>query len=320
MRVIFLQISALLALTGTAAVAVAQTAAVASNTWTNGAPMPTGVWFPGAVAVINHEIWIGGGETGYAGNLPVSDTQIYNPATNSWRAGPRLPTPLSGGASAVIHGVWYVLGGSTDGVSYTNLVWAYDLKAGIWVPRSPMPIGLHDAGAVVFDDMIYVVGGNSEPMYRANTVERYNPQTDTWTELAPMLIGKSEPSVGIFGAVIVSADGDIGDEVSGDNEGYDLIANEWKSLASDPTPRNAACAGTIGHNLYVAGGANDSEGSLNTTESFDVFTNSWTTLAPMPRATQIPAAAVYRGRLFCLGGGRTWPDGPVYNVVQTYQP
>src|SRR5579871_393412 len=164
MRVSFLQVSSLLALTGTAAVAIAQTPEVAYNTWTNGAPMLTGVWFPGAVAVINREIWIAGGETGYANSLPVHDTQIYNPATNTWKVGPRLPTPLSGGASAVIKGVWYVIGGSTDGVSYTNLVWAYDLKGGKWFPRSPMPIGLHDAGAVVFDDMIYVVGGNSEPM------------------------------------------------------------------------------------------------------------------------------------------------------------
>jgi len=320
MRIILLRISALLALTGTAAIAVAQNAAIANNTWTNGAPMPTGVWFPGAVAVINDEIWIAGGETGYANSLPVSDTQIYNPATNTWRVGPRLPTPLSGGSSAVINGVWYVLGGSTDGVSYTNLVWAYDLKAGIWLPRSPMPIGLHDAGAVVFDDMIYVVGGNSEQMYRANTLECYNPAADTWTELAPMLTGKSEPSVGIFRTVIMAADGDVGDEVSGDNEAYDVNSNQWKSLAADPTPRNAACAGTIGPRLFVAGGSTDSEGSLSLTEFFDLLTNSWTTLAPMPQATQIPAAAVYHGRLYCLGGGQTWPDGPVYNAVQIYHP
>jgi N-acetylneuraminic acid mutarotase len=106
----------------------------------------------------------------------------------------------------------------------------------------------------------------------------------------------------------------------GDNEGYNVITNAWTPLAFDPNPRNQSCTGAIGRKLYIAGGSNIG-GALSVTESFELSTDTWTTpLAPMPQATQYPASAVYQGRLYCFGGGQTYPQGPVYNVVQIYQP
>jgi N-acetylneuraminic acid mutarotase len=85
----------------------------------------------------------------------------------------------------VVKGVWYVMGGSADGSTYSDATWAYNLKTRTWSAKSPMPVALNDAGVAVFDDVIYVIGGNSDSMSRANTVERYNPATDTWTEEVP---------------------------------------------------------------------------------------------------------------------------------------
>jgi N-acetylneuraminic acid mutarotase len=287
--------------------------------------MLLGIWFPGAVAVIDGEIWVAGGWTRaytYSGTPAEAGIQIYNPVTDTWRTvGLTLPTPLQGGGSAVVDGVWYVMGGSTNGgTSYTNATWAFDLTTKTWSARAPMPTTLHDAGVAVVHNIIYLVGGNSEPTNRANTVESYNPATDTWTEEAPLLFGKSEPSVGAFGTTIVAADGYTDDGDNGDNEGYDVATNRWTPLAFDPTPRNVACTGAINTKLYVAGGAVGPAGTTTLTESFELPTNTWQTLAPMPQGTQFPASAVHDGRLYCLGGGQSFPDGPVLTSVQIYQP
>jgi hypothetical protein len=41
--------------------ATASLAAAQHNTWTSGSPMPTGVWYPGAVAVDDGDILVAGG-------------------------------------------------------------------------------------------------------------------------------------------------------------------------------------------------------------------------------------------------------------------
>jgi hypothetical protein len=124
MRAKFLLALAVLALlTGAAQVTLAQ---VAHNAWTTGAPLPVGVWFPGAVGVVDGEIWVAGGDTSAFGSTPVAFTQVFNPDKNTWRIGVPLPTPLEGGCGAVVGNVFYVIGGSTTSSTstYTTATWA----------------------------------------------------------------------------------------------------------------------------------------------------------------------------------------------------
>jgi N-acetylneuraminic acid mutarotase len=306
---------------GTASVAVAQTPAVAHNTWAAGAPMPTAVSAPGGVGVLKGEIYVVGGVN--ADLTIIADTQIYNPAKNTWSTGVSLPTPLEGGSGAVVKNVLYVMGGSVDGQTYSSAVWAFDLKTQTWSSKTAMPAALHDAGAAVENDFIYVVGGNSVQNPRSNAVYSYNPATDTWTEEAPLLVGRSEPSVGrvgnkLVGFTIVAADGYAS---GGDTEGYDATTNTWTTLKADPDPggsgwRSSACTGGIGTKLYIAGGYYG--GSLN--ESFNLPKNTWKTLASMPQAAMGTASAAYKGQLYCIGGTVAyWEPGALANV-QIYQP
>jgi len=302
---------------GTALVAVAQTPAVAHNTWTAGAPMPTAVW-NSAVGVLKGQIYVVGGNN--ANGAIIADTQIYNPATNTWSIGASLPTPLSGGSGAVVKNVLYVMGGNS-GSGYSNALWAFNLKTKTWSPKAAIPIALQDAGAAVENNIIYLVGGNSTENLRSNAVYSYNPATDTWTEEAPLLVGRSEPCVGrvgnkLIGFTIVAADGYAS---GGDTEGYDATTNTWTTLKADPSPngwRSWACTGGIGTKLYVAGGYYG--GSLN--ESFNLPKNTWKKLASMPQAAMATGSAVYGGRLYCLGGTVAYWENGALNNVQIYQP
>jgi len=300
----------LLLFAGAASVAVAQTPAVAHNTWTSGSPMPTAVW-DAAVGVLEGQIYVVGGND--ADGTIVADTQIYNPATNTWSTGVSLPTPLAGASGAVVKDVLYVMGGN-NGSGYTNGLWAFNLKTQTWSSKAAIPISLEDAGAAVENNIIYLAGGNSTQDLRSNAVYSYNPATDAWTEEAPLLVGRSEPSVRRVETTIVVTDGYAS---GGDTEGYDPTTNMWTTLMPDPAGwRSWACTGHIGAKLYVVGGYFGD--SLN--ESFNLPENTWKTLAPMPQAAMATGSAVYEGQLYCLGGTVAyWENGALSNV-QIYQP
>ncbi len=308
-----------------ASVSVAQTASVTHNTWTSGAPIPTAVWFP-ATAALDDNLYLVGGCA--SGGTVIADTQIYNPATDVWTSGTPLPTPTCSAAAAVVNNILYVIGGSPDdgGDTVLNSVWAYNPKTNKWVARSPMPTARDGLAVDVANSTIYVIGGNS-CCETYPTVESYDTLTNAWTEETPLLTAKTNTSTGIFGSkatdlTIVDADGSLTvtpTEETGDNEKYSVLKNFWTALAPDPTPRDAACAGAIGSELYVAGGRGTSGSAIGTNESFELSMNTWSTLASMTSATAFGGSAVYQGQLYCFGGS-TGFYGDASNNVQIYQP
>jgi len=312
-------------------VVVAQTAAVTHNTWASGTPLPTPV-VGAAAAVLEGQIYVVGG---FNGSSYLPDTQIYNPATDSWSTGVPLPIPGDGGvdgaAAAVVNNVLYVIGGSETlgGSPVINTVWAYSPKTKAWSSKAAMPTPRSAPAAVVVNGRIYVIGGWNG-VFSGNglaTVESYNPATNTWTEESPLLVGKWMPTAGVFGTkaagyTIAAPDGAAGccpGNFTGDNEAYSVATNTWSSLNADPTARAYGCFGTIGSELYIAGGTDAQGPAINVTESFKLSKDAWKTLAPIPQATIYPGWATYKGQLYCFGGWDAW-NGNVLNNVQIYQP
>jgi large repetitive protein len=292
---------------------------VTHNIWTIGATMPVAAQNAMAAA-LGDKIYVVGGMGQKGGFL--TNTQIYDPATNTWLAeGKALPEGTDGAAVAVVNGILYIIGGYTAS-GFTGNVYSYNPTKNLWTKgRNPMPTPRNNAGTAVEDNIIYVIGGNGSSQLRLDVVESYNPATEDWdTSLAPLLNGKSEPSVGRIGTTIVAADGFTVDGDTGDNESYSVADNTWTSLKADPEPRNEACAGAIGSEFYVAGGA-DNGALLGTTESFNLAENSWKSLASMPHATTDPVGTVYSGLLYCFGGGNSSTGGgTIYKYVQIYRP
>ncbi len=131
-----------------------------------------------------------------------------------------------------------------------------------------------------------------------------------------MLVAKGQGAAGLIGTTIAFADGaGTGGNPTGENAGYTVATNTWKSFASDPTSRDETCGGSIGSKLYVVGG----NGGTTLTESFQLTKNKWTTLAPAPQANLFAASAVYKGQLYCIGGWASF-GGPIISNVQIYQP
>jgi hypothetical protein len=93
---------------------------------------------------------------------------IYDPATNTWTAGPPLPTPRSAMGAVLYKGLILVNGGEMQSGTF-NENEGYDVKAGAWRTLAPLPSARHGQGGTVVGDNAYFVGGALQPGGTGNT-------------------------------------------------------------------------------------------------------------------------------------------------------
>jgi N-acetylneuraminic acid mutarotase len=196
----------------------------ASDTWSNGTPMPTPRW-GAATGVINGNLYVSGGTTPCppCGTTPV--TEVYDPATNSWSTGASIPAARENPASAVVGGLLYVIGGfqrdaanPLTGVS-VGTVYAYDPIANSWSTRQSMPVARSTAAVGVVNGEIYVIGG-SDGSGALAVSESFNPSANIWTERLPMSTARYYTSAGVVNSTMYVIDGSNGAQLS-TNEAYD---------------------------------------------------------------------------------------------------
>jgi N-acetylneuraminic acid mutarotase len=154
-----------------------------ANTWTAKAPMPVATW-AGNTGVIQNKLYVlssceGQEDCGAATNLFFGS---YDPQTNTWTS---LPLPPSNtahhfGASAVIGGKFYVVGGG-----FTDRVEVYDPATNGWSTRAPWPTPRLEVASTAVGGKLYAIGGvRPSDLASVTTTSVYDPTTDTWKNLA----------------------------------------------------------------------------------------------------------------------------------------
>ena len=120
--------------------------------WQTRARMPVALGNCGAVVVGSQIVVIGG----YDREKAHAVTQIFDPARDSWSAGPPPPMPLSAHAAAAVDGRVYVFGDYTNQSSILGLA----VESGEWrslqLPFTPR----RHVRAVTVGDSVVVAGGN----------------------------------------------------------------------------------------------------------------------------------------------------------------
>jgi len=149
-----------------------------TNSWTSIAPMPQGRNHAAAgTDGLLFFVFGGRGPGSGDGNAVAegfNDTQIYNPATNSWVSSSDpgstlapLPQKRGGmGKAAFLGGEFYVMGGETtssgtgqvDGNVY-NRVDVYNPLTNSWRLDSVLPTARHGIFPLAYDGKIFVAGG-----------------------------------------------------------------------------------------------------------------------------------------------------------------
>jgi len=112
--------------------------------------------------VIGGKIYVTGGRSpGHEGNdgQNVTSTEVYDPGPDSWSPAADLPTPRSGGASAVVGGKLYVLGGQLPGNTVYKTIERFDPSSGAWQKLDDMPVYAAGQRAVAIGGDIYMIGG-----------------------------------------------------------------------------------------------------------------------------------------------------------------
>jgi hypothetical protein len=138
-----------------------------------------------AVGVVDGLLVVAGGLAGNSVGL----VSTYDPARGEWDDQPfDLPVRLDHGTGQTVDGVFYVIGGRTDGTSgNSDAVYAY--VDGAWEERSPMPTARGGIGSGVVGGKIVVVGGEGNADARSGVfpqVELYDPAEDEWSALPDM--------------------------------------------------------------------------------------------------------------------------------------
>src|SRR5216684_3674923 len=134
-----------------------------TNTWSTVAPLLNA---RSDLAAVAHggKIFVFGGCTGTA-SAPsfTGEVDMYDPQTNTWTTLPSIMTTARASLVAGHSGdKVYTIGGTTDGVSVSNVNEVYDIPSGTWSTNTAtMTTARQEAGVSSHGGKIYVVGGST---------------------------------------------------------------------------------------------------------------------------------------------------------------
>lgn len=125
------------------------------------APAPTARNHASSGAIGGKLYVTGGRSPGHEGEdaRNLTATEVYDPATDSWAPLAPLPTARSGGASAVLNGKLYVLGGGLPGNAVHATIERYDPATDQWEQLEDMPVPRTGHRAVAANGSLYILGG-----------------------------------------------------------------------------------------------------------------------------------------------------------------
>ena len=258
-----------------------------------------------AVIALDGEIWVLGGFV--ASGQIVATIEVYDPETDSWRAGPDLPLAMHHANVAVVDGRLFIAGFLTGGFVPDGRVFELDATAGRWIERASMPAETRrGASAVaVLDGGLYVFGGLRGGAVADASV--YDPATDRWRTLADVPRPADHLVAGAIDGLIYLAGGRSGGIAAHTAalDAFDPRSGEWSAHMAMPTSRGGTAGAVLDGRLYVFGGEGNraaTSGVFAEVESYDPATDSWQSLPPMPVPRHGTGAAVLGGAIYVPGG------------------
>jgi N-acetylneuraminic acid mutarotase len=235
-----------------------------------------------AAEVVDGRLWLFGGLHDNTEGL----VQVYDPVTNHWNLGPRMPFAAGSSASAVIDGRVYVAGGIVNGRT-TDSAAVFDPATLRWTCIAPMPRPRNHAASGTDGRRFYVFGGRGPGSGDANVVANgyddvqvYDPATNHWTvsdgspgSPAPMPqarggMGKAvwfDGEFWVIGGETESGTGATGTRTYARVDIYDPGANRWRAGPTLQVARHGVFPVTYEGRIIVAGGGTHSGGSVSRT-------------------------------------------------------
>jgi N-acetylneuraminic acid mutarotase len=283
-------------------------------------------------AVINGKLYVFGGFSDTLG--PVTRSDVYDPATNTWTQIADLPTRLThaGVAADDANDVVYFAGGylgkpGQTGYSQTfgtTEVWRYDVAANTFTAITPLPAARAGGGLVLIGSNLHYFGGDN--LSRNIVTDHYvlnlasASPVNNWTTAAPMPAGRSHMGYVAVHGHILAIGGQTGNDAALTTHAsvfhYDPAADEWTTRAPMPKAVSHISSSTFvfGDRVIVAGGETAHNRPVADVFAFDHDTNAWATLTSLPASRFSGVAAAIDDQIFFTGGSSqttSWLGTPV---------
>lgn len=218
----------------------------------------------------NHEIYVIGALTGnYPHEKPIPHFLIFNPKTNTWREGAKIPkNRLRGSLGVFSKGKKiYLVSGIKDGHWDGHVTWfdEYDTRTGVWkiLPDAPRPRDHFQAA--IKGNKVYLAGGRKSHAAIGKVldlvieeVDKYDFKTNQWTTLSnPLPTTRAGTASLIVGDELIILNGESNRQVPGHNEveAMNLNTGVWKSLPKLNQGRHGTGAVYYKKYIYVVAGS-----------------------------------------------------------------
>ena len=230
---------------------------------------------------------------------------VYDPSANTWQQKASVPFDRSFAGFAAVNNKIYAVGGykfSNDNTYAT--VEEYDPATNIWTVKANLLTARDGMILAVAGGKLYAISGSNDHEV-LKTIEEYDPVSNIWT-----------PKVTLPDYVSGGQAFSIDDKIY--IVAWDFLIRKLAVYMFDPQANTVTektstvirwSYGAIAYKdkIYIIAGKDDS-GKSKKVEVYDTATDTWTTLAPMPTWREYFGMAVVRGRIYILGGSKSYKN------------
>ncbi|MCP3098016.1 Ig-like domain-containing protein [Myxococcus sp. K15C18031901] len=285
---------------------VAESFDPATGTWSDVGTLAIGRENHTATLLPSGKVFITGGFDTTGGTTFYAETELYDPAINSWRPAGTLSVAAEGPLSALLStGQVLVAGGRDTGGTAQANARLFDPAGNTWNPVASLSTPRETATATVLaSGQVLVAGGRSGGASVAST-ERYDPVSRTWSPGPDLTTARHQHTATRLadGRVLV-AGGERDGGVLATAELYDPTSNTWAPAAAASVARAEHSAVLLPDGqVLVVGGRDGSGAALASAELYDPATNTWTPAAALLQArTAFSLTLLPSGRVVAAGG------------------
>ncbi len=250
--------------------------------------------------------------TGGPTSTPLPPTATATPAgcqPGPWTVADPRPAAVEG--TTMDHdGTYAYAAGGYDGTDVTNYFVRYNPVADSWDTLTPMPTPADGTGVVYspVNNKVYVFGGADGPGNAEDVTRIYDVAAGTWSLGATMPGPRNRyAAVGYYNGIIYVVGGSTdlsGTTAQPNTWSYDPATDTWDtSLMDMPTAIGEAAYGIVDGHIYVLGGKDTTQTTVDTVYDYDIATDMWTTKSSVePVAVSQAGRAVVDGRIWVFGG------------------
>jgi hypothetical protein len=221
-------------------------------------------------------------------NVPLSTTDLYDPATESFTPGPAMQHPRILPASTLLDcGDVLVVGGyvydSASNYVAVSTAERYVLAENKWVSAGAVHTPRYGSQLVALPNGSVMFAGGGDYVYQYSDVDIWSGATNTWTPTFPMDHGRwyVTPFLGSDGKVVVAGGVDEIGHTTASTSVYDPAAPGWVAGPPLAAPRADYAAATLSDGTVVLFGGHDFDGGI--VDTVEVFDAGGTVAAPVGR-------------------------------------